>query len=91
VAGSAGNTHAALGLSEAPTTGSVLRAALLLGNLQYGFGRYWWIVLILVVDVVVNVAANAARARRRRALGLTRARRLWRMGLGPRPADDSRR
>ena len=63
----------------------------LLGNLQYGFGRYWWMILILAVDVIVNLAANVARARRRRALGLTRAQRLWRMGLGPRPENDSRR
>lgn len=63
----------------------------LLGNLQYGFGRYWWMILILAVDVIVNLAANVARARRRRALGLTRAQRLWRMGLGPRPENVSRR
>lgn len=62
----------------------VLMVIFLLGNLQYGFGRVWWMVLILAVDAVVNLAVNVARARRRRALGLTRAERLWRMGLGPR-------
>jgi hypothetical protein len=66
-----------------------LMVVLLLGNLQYGFGRYWWIVLILALDGGVNLAANVARARRRRALGLTRAQRLWRMGLGPGRENDS--
>lgn len=57
----------------------------LLGNLQHGFARYWWLILVLVVDVAVNSAVRLLRARRRRKLGLTRSQRLWRLGLGPRP------
>jgi 4-hydroxybenzoate polyprenyltransferase len=57
----------------------------LLGSLHRGFHYYWWIVLILVVDIGLNMAVRVARARKRRRLGLSRAVRLWRNGVGPRP------
>ncbi|HUB04955.1 MAG TPA: hypothetical protein VMA76_07790 [Solirubrobacteraceae bacterium] len=44
-------------------------AIILLGYLHRGFGRYWSLVLILAIDVAVNVAVRAARARHRRAFG----------------------
>jgi hypothetical protein len=57
----------------------------LLGSLHRGFHYYWWIILILVVDIGLNAAVRVARARKRRRLGLSRAERLWRNGAGPRP------
>lgn len=66
-----------------------LAAIFLLGNLHRGFARYWWLILVLVVDVAVNVAARLARARKRRALGLSRAQRSWRLGVGPPPRQDN--
>ncbi len=57
----------------------------LLGDLHRGFGTYWSLLLILVLDVAINVAVRWLRARRRRALGLTAAQRRWRLGYGPRP------
>jgi hypothetical protein len=62
-----------------------LAVVVLIGNLKYGFGRYWWLILVLAVDVAANGAVQLARARRRRTLGLSRAQRLFRMGLGPPP------
>lgn len=48
----------------------------LLVDLRHGFAKYWWLVLILVVDVAVNVAVRAGRARRRRASEAARARQI---------------
>lgn len=62
-----------------------LAVVVLLGSLQYGVARYWWLILVLVVDAAVNLGIRILRARRRRALGLSRAQRLWRLGFGPRP------
>jgi hypothetical protein len=59
---------------------------ILLGTLHRGFAQYWSLVLILVVDITINIVVRVLRFRRRRALGLTRAQRRWRLGLGPRPA-----
>jgi hypothetical protein len=58
---------------------------ILLGDLHRGFGTYWSLILILVIDIGLNIALRVIRARRRRALGLTREQRHWRLGLGPRP------
>lgn len=69
----------------------VLTVLVLLGNLQHGFAGYWWLILVLVVDLLVNIAVRLLRARRRRALGLTYAQRLWRLGLGPRPPSSAAR
>ncbi len=63
---------------------------ILLGSLHRGFHYYWWMVLILVVDVGLNVAVRVARARKRRRLGLSRAERMWRNGVGPRPQCEPR-
>ncbi len=60
---------------------------ILLGDLHRGFGTYWSLILILVIDIAVNVAVRLVRARRRRALGLTAAQRRWRLGFGPRPPE----
>ncbi len=57
----------------------------LLGSLHRGFHYYWWMVLTLVVDIGLNIGVRVARARKRRRLGLSRAERLWRNGVGPRP------
>jgi hypothetical protein len=62
-----------------------LTVVVLLGNLQHGFAHYWWLILVLLIDAAVNIGVRILQARRRRALGLTRAQRLWRLGLGPRP------
>jgi hypothetical protein len=40
----------------------------LLVDLRHGFAKYWWLVLILVIDLAVNAAVRVARARHRRAL-----------------------
>ena len=40
----------------------------LLLDLRHGFAKSWWLVLILVVDVAVNVTVRVARARQRHAL-----------------------
>ncbi len=55
---------------------------ILLGSLHRGFHHYRWMVLILVVDIALNVAVRVARARKRRRLGLSRAERMWRNGVG---------
>lgn len=57
----------------------------LVGSLDRGFHYYWWMILILVVDIGLNIGVRVARARKRRRLGLSRAERLWRNGVGPRP------
>jgi hypothetical protein len=43
-------------------------AIILIGDLHRGFGVYWSLVLILVIDVALNVGVRIARARKRRAL-----------------------
>lgn len=65
-------------------------AIFLLGDLHRGFAAYWPLILILVIDIAVNVAVRRLRARRRRALGLTSAQRMWRLGYGPRPEQQQR-
>jgi hypothetical protein len=40
----------------------------LLVDLRHGPSKYWWLVLILVIDVAGNVALRIIRSRRRRAL-----------------------
>jgi hypothetical protein len=64
-----------------------LTLLVLLGSLHRGFRYYWWMVLVLVVDVGLNVGVRIARARKRRRLGLSRAERMWRNGVGPRQRD----
>jgi hypothetical protein len=60
-----------------------LYAVLLLpAGIRNGSAETYYVLLVLVV--VVNIALRVARARRRRALGLTRAERRYRMGIGPR-------
>ena len=39
----------------------------LLVDLSHGPAKYWWLVLILVIDVAVNVAVRVVRTRHRRA------------------------
>ncbi len=39
----------------------------LLVDLSHGPAQYWWLVLILVIDVAVNVAVRVVRAHHRRA------------------------
>ena len=60
-------------------------AIFLAGAVHRGFRVYWPDLLILAIDVVTNVAVRLIRLRRRRALGLTRAERRRRLGIGPRP------
>ncbi len=50
---------------------------ILLGDLHRGFGVYWSLILILVVDIAANAAARSVRAKRRRASGAMRERRGW--------------
>ena len=47
----------------------------LIGYAHRGFGAYWPMALILIIDVAVNVAVQVARFRVRRAKGLTKAQR----------------
>lgn len=58
-------------------------AIILAGYAHRGFGYCWPEVLILVLDGAINAALQLLRFRRRRALGLTRAARRARVGLGP--------
>ncbi len=59
----------------------------LLGEIHRGLAKCWTLILILVIIVAVNATVQLIRHRRRRALGLTRAQRRWRIGVGPPPAD----
>jgi hypothetical protein len=63
---------------------------ILLGSLDRGFHYYWSLILILAIDVGLNVGARVARARKRRRLGISRAERLWRNGVGRRPTSSVR-
>ena len=49
------------------------------GYAHRGFGTYWPMILILVVDVAINATVQTIRLRRRRAEGLTRAERRRRV------------
>jgi hypothetical protein len=42
-------------------------AVTLLAQLHRGLGRYWWLALILLIDVAVNVTLRVVRASKRRA------------------------
>lgn len=60
---------------------------ILIGYLHRGFKGYWPEVLILAIDFAVNVVVRVLLARRRRALGLSRTQRRFRLGLGPPPVE----
>lgn len=40
----------------------------LIANLHRGFAAYWWLALVLVLDIVLNIGFRVARARRLRGI-----------------------
>jgi hypothetical protein len=62
---------------------AVLAMIAIVAGLHKGLGNVWPWVVILAVDIAVNAGLRLQRARRRRALSLGRAERMWRNGVGP--------
>jgi hypothetical protein len=56
-----------LGVRFASTIGAYT-IIYLIANLHRGFATYWWLALVLVIDITLNIGLRVARAHRLHAI-----------------------